>query len=66
MSKLEDIELQVAKLPPQELARFRAWYSDFDADAWDRHLDQDMATGKLDKLADKAFKAHASGATKPL
>lgn len=66
MSKLEDIELQVSRLPPQELARFRAWYSDFDADAWDRHLDQDIAAGKLDKLAENALQTHAAGITKPL
>ena len=66
MSKVEQIELQVAGLSPQELAHFRAWYSRFDADAWDRQLEQDIASGKLDALADKALAAHASGQTKPL
>ncbi len=66
MSKVEQIETQVSKLSPQELAHFRAWYSMFDADAWDRQLEQDAASGKLDQLAEKALQAHATGKTKAL
>ncbi len=66
MGTVEEIELQLAKLSPQELARFRAWYAEFDADAWDRQLEQDAASGKLDGLAQKALQSHASGMTKPL
>ena len=66
MSKVEQIELQVSKLSPQELAHFRAWYSTFDADAWDQQLEQHAASGKLDRLADKALQAHASGQTRSL
>lgn len=66
MSTVEQIEIQLSKLSPQELARFRAWYSQFDADAWDRQLEQDATDGKLDTLAQKALQAHASGTTKPL
>ncbi|MDE2149703.1 MAG: hypothetical protein KGJ55_07715 [Gammaproteobacteria bacterium] len=66
MSKVEQIADQVRKLSPEELARFRAWYSQFDADAWDREIDQDVASGKLDQLAEKALRAHASGHTSAL
>lgn len=66
MSKVEQIELQVSKLSQQELAQFRAWYSTFDADAWDRQLEQDVASGKLDSLAEKALQAHGAGKTRSL
>lgn len=66
MSKVEQIELQVSRLSQQELARFRAWYFGFDADAWDRQLEQDAAYGKLDSLAEQAIQAHAAGKTKAL
>ena len=66
MSKVEQIELQVSRLSQQELARFRAWYFEFDADAWDRQLEQDAASGKLDSLAEQAIQAHAAGKTKAL
>ena len=61
MSKVELIEQQIEKLSPSELAAFRAWYAAFDAEAWDRQFEADVKAGKLDALADKALRAHASG-----
>lgn len=66
MSKVEEIEVQVSKLPPEELARFRAWYSKFDADIWDQQIEQDAASGKLDHFAEKALKEHMAGSTRLL
>ncbi len=66
MSKVEQLEVQVSELSPQELARFRAWYSKFDADMWDHQIEQDAASGKLDQLADEALLTHAAGSTKAL
>lgn len=66
MSKVEQIESQVSKLSQQELAQFRAWYAAFDADAWDRQLEQDVASGKLDSMAGKALEAHGAGKTRAL
>lgn len=66
MTKVEQIELQVSKLSAQQLARFRAWYSDFDADVWDRQFEQDVASGRLDDLANKVLADHAMGKTRAL
>lgn len=66
MSKVEAIEQQMEKLSPDELAAFRRWYADFDAEAWDRQFKADVKAGKLDALADTAPRAHPSGQTKPL
>lgn len=66
MSKVEQIEDQVCRLSPEELTRFRAWYPKFGVDAWDREIEQGIASGKLDQLADKALRAHTSGNTSAL
>jgi hypothetical protein len=66
MTKLEQIESQVSELSAQELARFRAWYAGFDAESWDHQIEQDVAAGKLDALADKALADHAIGKTRAL
>jgi hypothetical protein len=55
MSTVHEIEQAVRKLGPDELAAFRAWFAAFDADAWDRQLDDDAAAGRLDRLADEAL-----------
>ncbi len=61
MSKVEILEKQVAGLSPEELARFRLWFAEFDAHAWDRQFEADAKAGKLDALAEKALRAHAAG-----
>ncbi len=35
MTTVEDIEKAVTKLTPEQLARFRAWFEDYDARLFD-------------------------------
>jgi hypothetical protein len=51
MSSVKEIELAVAKLSREELARFRNWFVDFDAEAWNRQFEMDAAAGRLNALA---------------
>lgn len=55
MSTVDEIEAAIRRLSPDELAAFREWFAEFDADAWDRQLERDVAAGRLDKLADEAM-----------
>ena len=61
MSKVELLEKQVEGLSAEELTRFRQWFAEFDALAWDRQFESDAKAGKLDALAEKALRAHAAG-----
>jgi len=55
MSTVDEIEDAIRKLPDEDLAALRAWFAEFDASAWDRQLDSDVAEGRLDALADEAL-----------
>ena len=66
MSRVEDLERAIESLSPEELAQFRAWFAEFDWQAWDRQLDRDVKNGKLDALADEALREHGSGRSNPL
>lgn len=55
MSKVENIEQEVKALTPAELAAFRKWFLEFDAQVWDRQIEEDVRRRKLDKLADEAL-----------
>jgi hypothetical protein len=66
MGKIEKIEQEVQALSPEELAQFRAWFLEFDWVAWDRQIERDAQTGRLDDLAAKALRDHAAGKTTPL
>ena len=66
MTRLERIEEEVAKLSPDELEHFRAWFATFDAELWDREIEHDADSGILDRFADQAIAEHAAGRTKPV
>jgi len=53
---VKEIESAVARLSREELARFRSWFSDFDASAWDHQFGADAAAGRLDALGDEALR----------
>ncbi len=61
MEKVEQIEREVQEFSTEELARFREWFTAFDAEAWDRQFEEDVAAGRLDALADRALRDHADG-----
>ena len=63
---VHEIETAVSKLSRQELLAFRDWFFEFDAAAWDRQFEQDVATGKLDTLADEAVRDLREGRCRDL
>lgn len=61
MTKIEDIEKAVEQLTPAELARFRAWFEEFDARLFDARIERDAKAGKLDKHLAEARANHRTG-----
>ena len=61
MSELEEIEQRIRQLRPEELAKFRAWFVEFDHLLWDRQIEADSKNGKLGKLAAEALADYQSG-----
>lgn len=55
MSTAHEIQDAIRRLPEAELAALRAWFAEFDATAWDRQFEDDVAAGRLDQLADEAL-----------
>lgn len=61
MSRVNEIEQAVLRLTPAELDAFRTWFAEFDAKAWDRQIEEDVAAGRLDALADEAIADYRAG-----
>lgn len=55
MSSIQEIEQAIRQLSSEDLAAFRAWFIEFDASLWDKQLENDVAAGRLDKLAEEAL-----------
>ena len=54
MSNLQEIERAIRELSEEELAAFRVWFAEFDAEIWDRQIEKDVAAGRLDRLVEEA------------
>jgi hypothetical protein len=54
MMSVKELEKAVTELSKEDLADFRRWYREFDADSWDEELERDVAAGKLDWLLEEA------------
>jgi hypothetical protein len=54
MTTVDDIKEAVSKLPPDELARFLAWFETFAEARFDQRIERDAEAGKLDGLAEQA------------
>jgi hypothetical protein len=50
MTTVAEISGAVRRLPKRELAKFRKWFAEFDAAAWDRESDEDVASGRFEAL----------------
>ncbi len=55
MSSLQEIETAISQLSTNELTAFRAWFTEFDAEIWDRQFEEDVASGRLNELAERAL-----------
>jgi len=61
MTTVQAIEAPIEQLAPSDRAELRAWFERFDAVDWDRQLEQDIAAGGLDWLAEEALGDLAAG-----
>lgn len=66
MSELEELEKRIRKLSPQDLAKFRAWFTEFDHALWDRQIESDSTSGKLDRLVNEALADYEAGKAKKI
>lgn len=66
MSEVEQLEQRIKDLSPQDLAKFRAWFVDFDARVWDAQIEADSKAGKLDGLVAEALADYKAGKARAL
>ena len=66
MSELEDLENRIRNLAPADLAKFRAWFVEFDHLLWDRQIASDASSGKLDRVVNEAAEQYKAGKAKKI
>lgn len=66
MTKVELLEAEINKLSAEEFAELREWLLEQDWEVWDRQIESDGASRKLDRLFEKAEAEHRAGKTREL
>ncbi len=66
VTKVEEIQVAIESLPDQEYIRLRQWFSERDWEKWDRQIEADSESGRLDFLIEEALNEKAKGILKEL
>ena len=66
MSKIDALKAEIESLPSEEIAEIFRWLSEKDWERWDKEIEADSASGKLDFLAREAQEEKAKGNLKDL
>jgi hypothetical protein len=59
--EVERIEREIRKLGRADLAALREWFRKYDAEVWDRQIEEDVQNGRLDLLASEAIADYKAG-----
>ena len=59
MTRLEELALAIESLPESEYSQFRRWFLERDWEKWDRQIEADSTSGKLNFLVEEARDAKA-------
>jgi flagellar motility protein MotE (MotC chaperone) len=63
---VKDIEQAIAELPPSDVAELAQWFEEFQAQVWDKQIEQDAKSGRFAHLIEQAKADYAAGRCKPL
>jgi hypothetical protein len=66
MPKVEEIVSSIESLPKEEFGRLRDWFYERDWERWDRQIEEDSESGKLDFLVKGVLDEKAAGTLKEL
>ena len=63
---VEELESVVSRLSADELSRFSEWFEEFLADQWDRKIERDVLSGRLDASVTRSNEHFEAGRCTPL
>jgi hypothetical protein len=61
MSTVEQIEAAIQKLPREDFFRLHKWVRDRFDDEWDKQIEEDARSGRLDHAAQEALAEYRAG-----
>ena len=66
MSKVDELKAEIERLPTEDFYKLVRWLSEKDWESWDKQIEADSKTGKLDFLVREAHESKAKGTLEDL
>ena len=66
MSTVKEIQEAVSQLAPEQYKAFRRWFEEHESVLWDAQIEEDVRSGKLNRLAEEAVEEYDSGTASEL
>jgi len=66
VTRIEEIKNAVVSLPVNEYRKLRDWFLERDWEEWDKQIEADSGSGKLDFLVKEAMDEKSSGKLRKL
>ncbi len=66
MSKVDELKVEIERLPSEEFTELFRWLSEKDWQRWDKEIEADCQAGTLDFLVREAREEKATGTLKDL
>ena len=63
---IQEIEHAITQLPKSELNELFAWLVEFHHQSWDKQIENDLDSGRLDGVIAEAEKEYQAGLARPL
>ena len=63
---VKDIESAITQLPENELNELILWLENYSHQVWDKQIEDDVDSGRLDSLLDEVEKEYKAGLSRPL
>jgi hypothetical protein len=63
---VKEIEIAITRLSAKDVAKLVSWLEDYQAQLWDRQIEEDLEAGRLDALLAEVDKEYEAGLSQPL
>ena len=63
---VQEIEVAITHLPVRDVTELLSWLVEHHAEVWDKQIEYDLDSGKLDALLAEVDGEYAAGLAKPL
>lgn len=61
-----EIKAAISELGPEDLSKLITWLEAYQAKAWDAQIENDLESGRLDKVLAEVDKEYEAGLAEPL